>query len=441
MPEDTTGQMNDKLNKIQEGIFAVQALVDRNNDRIDALDKDQIKKISDDVATAIQERNDMKAKVTLLEEKQVDAKKTVVILEKLICRLPKGGDTKKQEDLEAKNEFIAYMRKKTPMSDAVVLRTCTDMINKSFFGVTDAEKQCYIKVMQEGVNPDGGYWVRPELSATIVTRNFETSPMRQIASVETIGTEELELVIDDDEAEAEWVGEVTARAETDTPQIGILKIFAHELSAKPKVTQRMLDDAGFDLESWLAKKVADKFSRKENTSFVVGNGSLKPKGILSYDAWASAGTYERNKIEQINSGAAATFTGDGIIKLQNSLQDIYQAGSTFLTKRASWESIMILKDGNGRYLLLQNGDLRSAPDKLLLGAPVMFMQDMQAVGADALAMAYGNFKIGYTIVDRIGIRVLRDPFTAKPYVLFYTTKRTGGAVTNFESYKIQKLAV
>ncbi len=441
MPEDTAGQMNGKLDKIQEGIVAVQALADRTSDRIDALDKDQIKKISDDNAKNIQDINDMKAKQALIVEKQDDAEKTAVMLEKLVCRLPDGGGTKKQEDLEAKNEFLAYMRKKTAMSDEVVLRTCTDIINKSFFGITDAEKQCHIKVMQEGVNPDGGYWVRPELSATIVTRNFETSPMRQISSVETIGTESLELIIDDDEAEAEWVGEVTARAETDTPQIGVLKIFAHELSAKPKVTQRMLDDAGFDLESWLTKKVADKFSRKENTSFVVGNGSLKAKGILSYDAWASAGVYERDAIEQINSGAAATFTGDGVIELQNSLQDIYQAGSTFLIKRASWESIMILKDGNGRYLLLQNGDLRSAPNRLLLGAPVMFMQDMQAIGADALAMAYGNFKIGYTIVDRIGIRVLRDPFTAKPHVLFYTTKRVGGAATNFESYKIQKLAV
>lgn len=434
-------EMNEKLDKIQEGILAVQALADRANERIDTLDKDQIKKISEDVATAIQENNDLKAKQKLIEDKLLESEKIQETLEKLVCRLPNGGESKKQEDVKSKNEFIAYMRKKTPMSDEVILKTCTDIVNKSFFGVTDAEKQNYIKVMQEGVNPDGGYWIRPELSATIVTRNFETSPMRQIANVETIGTEELEFIIDDNEVEAEWVGEVSPRPETATAQIGVLKIYAHELSAMPKATQRMLDDAGFDLESWLAKKVSDKFSRKENTSFVVGDGAAKPKGFLSYPAWAVPGVYERYKLEQINSGAAATFTGDGVIKLQNSLQDIYQAGSVFGIKRASWEDIMILKDGNDRYLLLQNGDLRSAPNKLLLGAPVMFMQDMQAIGANALAMVYGNFKIGYTIVDRIGIRVLRDPFTAKPYILFYTTKRTGGGATNFESIKIQKLAV
>lgn len=434
-------EINEKLDEIQKCIMEAQAVAEKANQRLDAFDKEQIKKINDNVTALIQEQNDIKAKQAAVEKAQEEAIKNRETLEKLICRLPNAANSKSEDDVKMKNEFIAYMRKNIPLSDECVNKTCEDVISKSFFGLNEAEKQLYVKAMREGSNPDGGYWIRPELSATIVSRNFETSPVRQIANVETIGSESLELIIDDDQVAADWVGEVGARSETSTAKIGKLEIHAHELAASPKITQRLLDDAGFDLESWLAKKVSDKFSRSENTAFVTGDGAAKPKGFLSYPAWATAGTYERGKLEQINSGAAATFTGDGVVKLQNSLQEVYQPGSVFGIKRASFEAILTLKDGNDRYLLLQNGDLRSAPDKLLLGAPVIFMDDMPAIAANALAMVYGNFKLGYTVVDRVGIRVLRDPYTAKPYVLYYTTKRVGGAVTNYESIKIQKLAV
>jgi HK97 family phage major capsid protein len=180
-------------------------------------------------------------------------------------------------------------------------------------------------------------------------------------------------------------------------------------------------------------------TRTENTAFVLGDGSQKARGFLALPAWGAAGVYERFKLEQINSGVSASFTGDGVKALQNAVIEAYQPGSIFGIKRASFVQITTLKDGNGAYLLnplsLAQGD-----DKILLGKPVVFMDDIPAIAADALAMVYGDFSVGYTVVDRIGFRVIRDEVTAKPFVLFYTTKRTGGDVTNYEALKIQKLA-
>ena len=209
---------------------------------------------------------------------------------------------------------------------------------------------------------------------------------------------------------------------------------------RPRATQKMLDDAGFDIESWLSRKVTDKMTRFENTAFVVGDGSQKPRGFLSLPAWATNGIYERNAIEQIASGAAGEFTGDGVKALQNAVIENYQANAVFGIQRASWEGIITLKDGIGAYLL-DPRSIKVGDDLTLLGKRVIFMNDMPSVANDALAMVYGDFSMGYTVVDRIGFRVIRDEFTNKPFILFYTTKRTGGDVTNYESYKIQKLAV
>lgn len=316
------------------------------------------------------------------------------------------------------------------------LRKASHDQNNQTFDILDT-KGLELKQMSSDVQPEGGYLVRPEFADFVIGRVFETSPMRRIANIETIGSRSLEIDIDDNEAGAGWVGENETRSETTTPEVGMLEIVAREMHATPIATTQVIEDAHMDLEGWLQRKVSERFGRLENTAFITGDNVKKPRGILDYDAWAVAETYERNKLEQISSGAATTLTADGLISLQNSLVELYQSNATWLMRRATYGVAMKLKDGQGQYLFNASLDQNTGlPSIDLLGRPVMFAADMPALGAGALSVAYGDFRVGYTIVDRRGIQILRDPFTTKGKVKFYTTKRVGGAVTSFDSIKI-----
>jgi HK97 family phage major capsid protein len=291
-----------------------------------------------------------------------------------------------------------------------------------------------VKALSVGSDPDGGYLVLPEMSSEIVKKVYESSPMRQLASVATISSDQLEIIEDLDEVDASWVGESAARSETDTAQLKKIVIAVHELYAKPKATQKLLDDAMLNVEAWLAEKVADKFARSEATAFMSGNGVGKPRGILSYAAGTSF-----QQIEQVVSGSAAAITADGLIGLSYSLKAAYKAGAAFMLKRASVAEVRKLKDDQKQYLWQPSLQL-GQPD-MLLGFPMYEADDMETIAANALPIAFGNFKAGYQIVDRFGIRVLRDPFSSKPNVEFYTTKRVGGDVKNFEAIKLLKCSV
>ena len=298
-----------------------------------------------------------------------------------------------------------------------------------------------LKTMRVGNEPDGGYFALPDRRTDVtVGREFETSAVRSVANIITTGNESVEIPIDDNEsASGGWIGEETAPSLTAQAKVGLLKIAVHEQFAEPKITQKLLDDAFFDVEAWLSRKTDDILIRTENTAFVTGDGSQRPKGFMSYTAWAVNDVYERDKIEQINSGVSAIVKADGLISLQNALKEIYQPSAVFLMKRATFGSVSKLKNGNGDYLL-NTLMLPQGATMTILGKPVLFADDLAAEAADSLSIIYGDFGVGYTIVDRMGIRVLRDPLTAKPYIKFYTTKRVGGAVTNYEALKIQKLA-
>jgi HK97 family phage major capsid protein len=295
------------------------------------------------------------------------------------------------------------------------------------------------KDLLAGSAPDGGFFLSNDRSSRVSMRVFETSPVRSVATVETTTADVWEVLIDDDEPASGWVGEVQDRPKTDSAQVALIKIPIHEQYAMPQATQKILDDAGFDIAGWHQRKVADKFSRLENTAFVSGDGSAKPKGFLSYSAWAAAGTYQRDAVEQVTTAASGTIAGDDLIGLQGSLIENYQPGAAWMMRRATFfNSIMTLADTAGQYLLnplmiAQGADLQ------LLGKPVVLAADMPAVAANALSVCYANWREFYTVVDRLGIRILRDPLTSKPYVKFYTTKRVGGAVTNYEAGKILKI--
>ncbi len=290
-----------------------------------------------------------------------------------------------------------------------------------------------VKALAVGSDPDGGYWVTPEVSGRIVEKLFESSPMRELATVETTTSSSWEYLPDIDEPGSGWVGETQARPETTSPEIKKGEIVVHELYAEPRATQKILDDAGVNVEAWLGRKVGGKFGRDEATAFVSGNGVGLPRGILTYPAgtaWA--------QIEQVNSGSASTLTGDGLIDLETALKAPYRARAVWLMNRTTQAVVRKFKDGQNQYLW-QPGLAQGVPPTLL-GYPVRLADDMPVVAADALAVAFGDFREAYTIVDRLGIRILRDAFTAKPFVKFYTTKRVGGDVVNFEAIKIQKVA-
>lgn len=301
-------------------------------------------------------------------------------------------------------------------------------------GMDAGLEQLSTKALSVGSDPDGGYLVTPHMSSRIVKSIYETSPIRQLASVEVISSDALELIDDHDQAAAGWTTETASISETSTPTLAKRNIPTHGLYAQPKATQKLVDDAAIDIEAWLSNKISDIFARKENTAFVSGSGVGQPRGILSYAAGTSWG-----QIQQVASGSSGAVTADGLINLYYSLKDAYSKNATFLMNRTVVNAVRLLKEATTNQYLWQPGLAAGAPDTLL-GVPVMMATDMPAAAANSLSVAVGDFKSAYQIVDRQGISILRDPFTQKPFVMFYATKRVGGDVVNFEAIKLLKLA-
>jgi HK97 family phage major capsid protein len=291
-------------------------------------------------------------------------------------------------------------------------------------------------------DPDGGFVVTPEFSSRVSTVVFETSPVRQVATVETISTDALEGLFDGDEATVGWVSEQGARAESATPQVGLWRIPTHEMFANPFATQKLLDDAFLDMEGWLAAKVADRFARFENTAFVLGSGVGQPRGFLTYPAGTA-----RGQIQRVNSGtnSGLLVTGNGIINIVYALKSAYRQGAVWAMNRNTVGAIRRIRDdagGAGLGNFLWSPGFGDQP-QTLAGYPIVEMEDMpdlSASGSGSLSYAFGNFAAAYTIVDRQGVRILRDPYSNKPFVSFYTTKRVGGDVINFEALKLGVVA-
>lgn len=299
------------------------------------------------------------------------------------------------------------------------------------------------KALQVGVDSDGGYLVPPDVSGRIVTKLFELSPIRSIANVQPISSDALEGLEDLDEAAAGWTGETSTRSETNTPQVGKYRIVAEEMYAQPKATQKFLDDAAVDVESWLSGKVSDKLARLEGAAFVAGNGIAKPRGFASY---ATAATADASRpwgtLEHIKTGVNGDFAGsspaDILFDLEAAFKPGYLAGASWVTRRSVIVKVRKFKGSDNNYLW-QPG-LAAGRPATLIGYPIVMAEDMPALATGSLSLALGNFSVGYQIVDRAGIRVLRDPYTEKPYVKFYTTKRTGGGVVQFEAIKLVQFA-
>lgn len=300
------------------------------------------------------------------------------------------------------------------------------------------------KAMSAGSDPDGGYLMPASTQGMMVTRMFEQSVMRQIADVQVISVgDRIEGIVDDDEADAGWVSEIGTRSDTDTPQVRKYEIMAHEVYAAPKVTQKLIDDAATNIEAWLSAKVADKLGRVEGTAFWQGTGVGQPRGLASYTTAATAdGTRAWGQFEHVLSGANGAFHTtqfDPLHDIQGAIKDHYLPNAQWCMRREVRTAARKLKESTTNRYLWEPGMQVGAPERLN-GYPVRVDQYMPALATGSLSLAFGDFRRAYTIVDRMGIRTLRDPYTSKPYVVFYSTKRTGGGAMDFEAVKFLKFA-
>lgn len=307
-------------------------------------------------------------------------------------------------------------------------------------GLRDLEVKA---AMSTDSDPDGGYLVPEEMEATIDRVHGTISVMRQLATVRTISTDTYKKLINEGGAGSGWVGERDARAATATPTLRELVFNMRELYANPAVTQRTLDDARVDIGQWLADEVATEFAEQEGAGWFSGDGVNEPYGIHTYPTVANA-SHTWGKIGFVKTGVAAALSDgsnpgeDNLISLYYSLKPGYRNGAAFVMSDATMEPVRKFKDGDGN--LIWNPPSAMGEVSTILGKPVYNDDNVQAVGANNFPILFGNFARGYLILDRFGIRVLRDPFTNKPYVHFYTTKRTTGGVQNFEAIKALKCA-
>jgi HK97 family phage major capsid protein len=298
-----------------------------------------------------------------------------------------------------------------------------------------------VKTLSVGSDPDGGYFVTPDITGRIVKKVYESSPIRQYANVTTISTDALEGIEDLGEAGAGYAGERSQGSDTTTPQVGKWRIPVFWIDTEPKATQQLLDDALVDVEAWLADKVSNKFARFENSEFITGAANKIRGFVNGYTVAADSGSgVTWGQVGYLATGVsgdfAATVKGDKLIDLMGLLKNEYLDGAAWFTRRSVITSIRKFKDGQANYMW-QPSFVAGQPETIM-GYPVARMEDMPAIAADSLSLAFGNLREAYQIVDRQGIRTLRDPYTSKPYVKFYTTRRTGGGIVNYEALKLLK---
>ncbi|MBX9934431.1 MAG: phage major capsid protein [Methylobacterium sp.] len=308
-------------------------------------------------------------------------------------------------------------------------------------GESGGLKRLEEKALSAGSGPDGGYLVPEIVERDVLARLANLSPIRALATVRTISGGQYKRAVSASDAVSGWVAETAPRPQTASPTLSELSVPAMELYAMPAATQTLLDDAVVDIDAWLADEVETAFAEQESTAFVTGNGVSRPKGFLSYETVANA-SWVPGKLGTIATGTAGAFPSaspaDVLFDLVYGLRAGYRQNATFVMNRKVQSAIRKMKDPDGNYLW--QPPLAADRSATLLGFPVAEAEAMPDAGAASLSIAFGDFKRGYLVVDRAGLRVLRDPYSAKPYVLFYTTKRVGGGVQDFDAIKLLSFA-
>lgn len=307
-------------------------------------------------------------------------------------------------------------------------------------GATDGLDDLQMKALNLGTDSDGGYAVPESIDREISSVLRDANVMRQAARVITVGGADYKKLINLHGTGSGWVGETDARPNTDGPKLAQVVPFMGEIYANPEATQNMLDDVFFDAESWLSEEVRDEFASQEEAAFTSGNGTKKPKGFLAYGSTTEADSVRAfGTLQHKLSGSSGTVTADDIKRMPYTLRAAYRSGAVFMGNGNSLGDLMLLKDAQGNYLWRPG--LADGQPATIGGYGYMENESMPDIAANAKALAFGNFKRGYYIVDRMGTRILRDPYTNKPFIGFYTTKRVGGMLVDSNAIKLLQVAV
>ncbi|MBP0617921.1 phage major capsid protein [Jiella mangrovi] len=293
------------------------------------------------------------------------------------------------------------------------------------------------KAMSNLTGADGGFLVPDETETEIGRRLASISPIRSIAAVRTVSSAVLKKPFAISGAESGWVSEAADREQTAAPQLAELSFPTMELYAMPAATATLLDDAAVDIDRWIGEEVEQAFAAQEGSAFVNGDGVSKPKGFMTY-AKADESAWAWGKVGTISTGANGAFAegeaADALIDLVYALKAGYRQNASFVMNRKTQGSVRKLKDEDGNYLWLPPAS--AGARATLMGFPIVEAEDMPNIATGNCAIAFGDFQRFYLVVDRQGVRVLRDPYSAKPYVLFYTTKRVGGGIQDFDAAKL-----
>lgn len=304
-----------------------------------------------------------------------------------------------------------------------------------------------LKAMQAGIDPDGGYLVPHQLYNGIVRAEQTSSAIRSIAFSLPIGVPSIDIPASLTNPETGWVSETGSRSETSSPGFGNIKLTAGEIYCAPKATQAILDDSQFGVDALLSNLIGEAFGRAEDLAFISGDGVGKPRGFTTYTTAATsdaAGTRPFGTVEHIATGQAGAWPStdvalhDKLIDVVQALRPGYRRGAVWVMSSEGVTKISKLKDSENRPLWRES--LAVGQPATLLGYPIVEADQMPAVGANSYSIAFGNFQRAYWIVDRTGVRILRDPFTNKPYVIFYSTKRVGGGLVDTSAIKLLKFA-
>ena len=361
---------------------------------------------------------DLEAKLAQINDKiseQEALKEKLEALEKKTARPGQFAQGKEQAD-EYKSAFELFMRK----------------------GDESALEELQTKAMSVGSDADGGYSVPEQLDRNISATLKDDVVMRSVSNVITLSTGEYKKLFNLHGANSGWVGETDARPNTNGPKLAQISPFMGEIYANPEVTQKLLDDSFFSIESWLLSEIRDEFAEQEEAAFTHGDGVNKPKGYLAYgmdtkkDDARAFGT-----LQKFTAAAANAITGDELITMVYGLRKKYRRGARWMMNGNTIAAIRKLKDSEGNYLWAPG--LQSGQPSNVLGYTIAENEEMPDLAAAQNAIAFGDFRRGYTIVDRIGTRILRDPYTNKPFVSFYTTKRVGGMLTDSNAIKVLTL--
>lgn len=405
-----------------------------NDARLDELEK---KGKSDVLTTEKVDR--LNKELDDLQQKMKDAAKTSEKVSEMEKRLARPGQKDGKDTIDPQEEkyfagFTNYLRKGDDRQLIDISRNQNEFKNV----LNHFEQKDGMAIVGDAT---GGFMVPPTWANRVVAKQYETTPMRKYATVMTTTGDSIEFPTDPSDIGGGWVGETDARPVTSGLTPGKDRIDVQEVYAMPKLTQKLLDDNGFNLEAYLSKRITDKLARLQNAAFITGDGIKSPRGITTYTtstaddssrAWGTVQVFGTG----VSGDFAASNPGDILSNVVGSLKAPLQAGSNWFMPRSVQAKIRQFKTSALGYIW-EPSLVAGAPDKLL-GYPVELAQDMPALAANSLSLAFGNFGEAYTIVDRMGIRMLRDNLTVKGYVLFYTTQRVGGGVVNSEAYKLVK---